>query len=82
MTGNNPKLDLVNMNAHTKFAQIIPICSEDNERKGNSDIIQEPSVTNLRKMMSNNPNLDHVNINAYTKFGKILSICSQEKTKI
>ena len=27
MTGNDPKLDLVNINAHTKFGLILSICS-------------------------------------------------------
>ena len=37
MTGNNPKLDLGNVNAHTKFDQILSIGSQDMERKQNSD---------------------------------------------
>ena len=40
--GNNPKLDLVNVDVHTKFGQILPICSQDIERKQNSDINQGP----------------------------------------
>ena len=39
MTGNNPKLDLVNVDMHTKFGQILSIHSQDVERKRNSDII-------------------------------------------
>ena len=35
MTGNNPKLDLVNVDVHTKFVQILSICSQDIERKQN-----------------------------------------------
>ena len=35
MTGNNPKLDLVNVDVHTKFGQILSICSQDIERKRN-----------------------------------------------
>ena len=35
MTGNNPKLDLVNVDVHTKFGQILSICSQDIERKQN-----------------------------------------------
>ena len=42
MTGNNPKLDLVNDDVHTKFGQILSICSQDIERKRNSDINQGP----------------------------------------
>ena len=33
MTGNNPKLDLVNVDVHTKFGQILSCHSQDNERK-------------------------------------------------
>ena len=40
MTGNNPKLDLVNVDVHTKFSWILSICSQDIERKRNSDINQ------------------------------------------
>ena len=42
MMGNNPKLDLVNDNVHTKFGRILSICSQDTERKRNSDINQGP----------------------------------------
>ena len=40
MTGNVPKLDLVNIDVHTIFGQILSICSQDIERKGNSDVNQ------------------------------------------
>ena len=40
MMGNNPKLDLVNDNVHTKFGRILSIRSQDIERKQNSDINQ------------------------------------------
>ena len=80
MTGNNPNLDLVNINAHTKFGQILSIL---NILSGNgilneilASVKGHNSVTIVWKMMCNN--LDLVNINAYTKFGKILSICSQD----
>ena len=42
MTGNNPMLDLVNVDVHTKFGQILSIRSRDIERKQNSDINQGP----------------------------------------
>ena len=44
MTGNNPKLDLVNVDVHTKFtcSRILSIRSQDIERKQNSDINQGP----------------------------------------
>ena len=35
--GNNPKLDLVNVDVHTKFGWILSICSQDIERKRNSE---------------------------------------------
>ena len=40
MTGKNPKLDLVNVDAYTKFGRILSICSQDIERKRNSDVNQ------------------------------------------
>ena len=40
MTGNNPKLDLVNVDAHKKIGQILSICSQGMARKQNSDINQ------------------------------------------
>ena len=33
MMCNNLNADLVNMNAHIKFGAILPICSQDIERK-------------------------------------------------
>ena len=33
MTGNNPKLDLVNDDVHTKFGRILSIRSQDIEQK-------------------------------------------------
>ena len=42
ITGNNPKLDLVNVNVHTKFGQILSIRSRDTEQKQNSDVNQGP----------------------------------------
>ena len=41
MTGNNPKVDLVNVDVHTKFGQILSICSQDIERKPNIHGITE-----------------------------------------
>ena len=40
MTGNNPRLDLVNINAHTKFGQFLSISSQDIEWKPKSGINQ------------------------------------------
>ena len=48
MTGNNPKLDLVNVDVHTKFGQILSILFQDIERKQNSD-----GMTERRKDMVN-----------------------------
>ena len=42
MTGNNPKLDLVNDEVHTKFGRILSIRSQDIEQKRNSDDNQGP----------------------------------------
>ena len=42
MTGNNPKLDLVNVDVHTKFSRILSMRSQDIERKRNSDVKQGP----------------------------------------
>ena len=38
ITGNNPNLDLVNVDGHTKFCQILSIGSQDIERKQNSEV--------------------------------------------
>ena len=40
MTGNNAKLDVVNVNVHTKLGQILSIGSQDVERKRNSEVNQ------------------------------------------
>ena len=42
MMNINPKLDLVNINVHTKFGQILSIRYQDIERKRNSDINEGP----------------------------------------
>ena len=42
MKGNNPKVDAVNVNVHTKFDRILSICFRDIEPKQNSDINQGP----------------------------------------
>ena len=82
MMCNNPKLDLVNINAYIKFGGILSIYSQDIERERNSGVNQGPlyySGLNVRVIiMCNNRKLDHVSMNAYLKIGEILSICSQE----
>ena len=42
ITGNNPKLDPVNDDVHTKFRPILSMRSQDIERKRNSDVNQGP----------------------------------------
>ena len=42
MTSNHPNLDLVNINAFTKFSQILSIRSQDIEQKQISEISQGP----------------------------------------
>ena len=69
MTGNNPKLDLVNVDVHTKFGQILSIRSQDIELNGNSNVNGHNSIKILRKMTGDNPKLDHVNVDVHTKFG-------------
>ena len=71
MMVGNPNRDHVNINVHTKFAQILSICSQDIEQKRNSD-------TSVRKKTVNNPYLELVNMNVCTKFGPILSFRSQD----
>ena len=70
MTGNNFNLDLVNINAHTKFGKILSINYQDMEwkrKKGHNS-------KSLRKMTGYNPRLDFVNINAYTKFNRFYQL--------
>ena len=38
MGGSNPSRDLININALTKFGEILPICTQDIEWKRNSDV--------------------------------------------
>ena len=42
MTGNSPRLDLVNDDVHTEFGRILSISSQDIERKRNSEVNQGP----------------------------------------
>ena len=42
MTCNNPKLDLVNMNACITFGENMSVSSQDNERKQNFRVNQGP----------------------------------------
>ena len=80
MTGNNPNLDLVNINAYikylVKFCQFVLKILSGNEKV--TSIKGHNSVTKLQKMTGNIPNLNLVNINAHKKFGQILSFSSQD----
>ena len=79
MTGNNLKLDLVNVDVHTNFGNILSIRSQDIEWKRNYDVNQGPLLCqNFAKMRGNNPKLDLVNVDVHTNFGQILSIHSQD----
>ena len=51
MTGNNPRLGLVNVNVYAKFGQILSSHSQDNERKQNVGRTegQNNGITELRK---------------------------------
>ena len=42
MMGDNPNLDLVDVDVHTKFGQILSSHSQDIEWKPNSDVNQGP----------------------------------------
>ena len=42
MTNNDPKLDLAKMNAYIKFGEILPIGSQDIERKQNFGVNKGP----------------------------------------
>ena len=54
MTGNNPQLDLVNVDVHTKFGQILSSHAQDNEwkqkcRKDGRTEGRNNRITELRK---------------------------------
>ena len=63
MTGNNPNLGIVNINAHTKLVKFYRYVLKI--LRGN-EIVAYNSGTNVQKMTGNNPKLIHVNINAHT----------------
>ena len=44
MTCNNPKLDLAKMNAYIKIGEILPIGSQDIERKQNFGVNKGPKL--------------------------------------
>ena len=79
MTGNNPKLDLVNVDVHTDlvgFCQFVLKILSRNEIL--TSIKGRNSVKILQKITGNNPKIDHVNVDVHTKFGQILSMSSQD----
>ena len=79
MTGNNAKLDLVNVDAHKKIGQILSICSQGIEWKRNTEFNQRLKFCQkFAKMTGNNPKLNLVNVDVHTNFGQILSIRSQD----
>ena len=77
--GNNLKLDLVNVDVHTKFGQILSTRSQD---IGRNKILMSNKGHNsnkiLHKITGNNPKLDLINADVHTKFGQILSIGSRD----
>ena len=80
MTGNNPKLDLVNVDARKKrlvrFCQFILKILSGNEIL--PSIKGSNSLKIYRIITGSNPKLDIVNVYVHIKFGQILSICSQD----
>ena len=80
MTGNNPKLDLVNVDVFTQ--NLVEFCRFVLRILSGNEILTSikgcNSVKILRKMTGNNPKLDLVNEDVHTKFGRILSIRSQD----
>ena len=79
MTGNNPKLDHVNVDVHMKFGQILLICFRDIERNEILTSIKgHNSIKILLKMTGNNPKLDLNYVDVHINFGQILSIRSRD----
>ena len=79
MTGNNPELDLVNVDVHknmVRFCQFVLKILRGN--KILTSIKGCNSIKILRKMTGNNTMLDLANVDVHTKFGQILSIRSQD----
>ena len=75
MMCNNPKIDLINMNAYIKFGEILSICSETKFWRKSRAITL---IQICDKMASIIHKLDLVNIKAYIKFGENQSICSRD----
>ena len=81
MTGNNPKLDLVN-DVMMCIQNLVGFCQFVLKILSGNKILKSikgrNSVKILRKITGNNPKLDLVNDDVHTKFGRILSIRSQD----
>ena len=80
MTGNNPKLDLVNVDARKK--RMVRFCQYILKILSRNEILTSIKGRNAlkiyQKITGNNPKLDIVNVDVHTKFGQILSIRSQD----
>ena len=69
MTINNTKLDLVNIDVHTKFGHILSFILKILSRnKIPMSIKGRKSVKILQKMMGDDPKLDLFNVEVHTKF--------------
>ena len=80
MTGNNTKLDIVNVDVHTKFGLILSIRSIKilSGKEILTLVKDRNSVNFLQNMTGNYPKLDLVAVDVHTKFGQILSSHSQD----
>ena len=68
---NNPKSDLYNINAHTKFGENPLIFTKVISRKMNKDVSRaDNSVKNWRNLPISNPKPDLHNTNVQIKFGE------------
>ena len=66
---------MLQFQADIKFGKILPIGSQDIERKQNFVVKKgHNSGTNFQKLTRNNPKLDIVNMNACIKFGEICHV--------
>ena len=81
MTGNNPKLDLVNVDVHTNLVRFYQFVLEILSRNEILTSIKgRNSIKILQKIKGNKPKLDLVNVDVHINnyFGQILSICSRD----
>ena len=68
-TDNNLKLDIVNVDVHTKFGQILLICSQDIDQKQIQTSIKcHNSIKILHNIYGYNPKLGFVNVDVHTKW--------------